>query len=509
MGEQVIEESAIAEKLWSPQSAPQRLAYETTADVTLYGGNPGSGKTAILLILAAKAHRRSIIFRRTYPRLKGIIETSKQMLNGIARYNSQDKLWRNIPGDRIIEFGAVQYEDDMYAYQGREHDLKCFDEITEFSETQFRFICGWVRSPIPDQKCRVVATCNPPTTQEGKWIVNYWAPWLKKNHPNPAAPGEIRWFISYTTVDPDTGERKDVDEEVPGPEPVEKDGSTYRPQSRTFIPAKLEDNPYLRDTNYLSTLQQFPEPLRSILLGGEFDIDFAVDYPMQVIPSAWVVAAQKRWQARKLPIQELLAVDVARGGADQLVIGARHDEWVHPFKVVPGIDVTDGKKAALQVIDHAQFPGLEIRVDVIGYGSSCYDFLIDLGQNAVPMNAGWAAKDNEGKLILDESGMFGFENFRALMHWRMREMLDPAKGYNIALPPDDELKEELTASEWDIKRMDDPDYPNVYGLISIEKKEKVKKKIGRSPDKGDTCMMLFTEPIDRTEDPAGEWLKNL
>jgi hypothetical protein len=60
--------------------------------------------------------------------------------------------------------------------------------------TQYRFIIGWNRTDDPRQRCRVVAAGNPPTTPEGRWVVEEWAPWLDGNHPDPAAPGELRWY---------------------------------------------------------------------------------------------------------------------------------------------------------------------------------------------------------------------------------------------------------------------------------------------------------------------------
>ena len=82
-------------------------------------------------------------------------------------------------------------------------------EGTDFLESQYRFIIGWNRSTSPEQRCRVIVASNPPTTAEGLWVVKYWAPWLDRTHPNPAKPGELRWF---TTVN---GE----DQEVNGPGP--------------------------------------------------------------------------------------------------------------------------------------------------------------------------------------------------------------------------------------------------------------------------------------------------
>ena len=85
----------------------------------------------------------------------------------------------------------------------------------------------------PEPCSRVLVTSNPPTTADGLWVVKYWAPWLDRNHPNPAKPGELRWF---TTIN---GE----DQEVDGPGPHIMDGEQIYARSRTFIRATLSDNP--------------------------------------------------------------------------------------------------------------------------------------------------------------------------------------------------------------------------------------------------------------------------
>ena len=61
-----------------------------------------------------------------------------------------------------------------------------------------------------------------------------------------------------------------------------------KPLTRTFIPSRVTDNPYLMATGYISTLQSLPEPLRSQMLKGDFEAG-TEDDPWQVIPTQWVV----------------------------------------------------------------------------------------------------------------------------------------------------------------------------------------------------------------------------
>src|SRR5262249_55416948 len=122
-------------------------------------------------------------------------------------------------------------------------------------------------------------------------------------------------------------------------------GERITPRSRTFIPAKLCDNPILAATGYEATLQAMPEPLRSILLYGDFRAAMEDD-PWQVIPTAWIEAAQKRWTPGPPSGTRLdaIGVDVARGGPAQTGIAKRHGPRFAPLVKLPGPLPTRGAR---------------------------------------------------------------------------------------------------------------------------------------------------------------------
>jgi hypothetical protein len=247
------------------------------------GGEAGGGKTDLGVRLALTEHQRSLILRRINKDALKIVLRFEQILGTRDGYNGQLQRWRF--RGRQVDIAGCEQESDKQRFKGDPHDLIVFDEGTDFLESQYRFIIGWNRSTDPKQRCRVLVTSNPPTTAEGLWVVKYWGPWLDKTHPNPAKPGELRWF---TTV-------HGVDQEVDGVGPHIIDGEPVMARSRTFIRATLQDNPDLARTNYSSVLASLPEELRRAYRDGDFSVGMK-DADFQVIPTAWVLAAQERWK---------------------------------------------------------------------------------------------------------------------------------------------------------------------------------------------------------------------
>lgn len=425
----------------------------------------------LLLGLAGTAHLHSLIMRRVYPSLRGTMERSREIFNASGEAGSRDSynqtvhLWRLRTG-RIIEFGSMQHEKDKENYRGRPHDFYGWDEVSEFSESQFRFVNTWNRTTRPGQRYRVVATGNPPTNVDGEWVIRYWAPWLDSQHPNPAKPGQLRWFAR---VD-------DADVELETGDAIENNGETIVPRSRTFIPARLSDNPLLEATGYGAVLQGLPEPLRSQLLYGDFTVGVK-DNAYQVIPTEWVRAAMARWDFQPQPDlpQSAIGVDVASGGRDKTVIVIRRGTWIAPLRKFDGAETPDGATTAAKVIEVVQGAPF-VNVDPIGYGSSAYERLRDVFHMQV--NGVNFAETARGT---DRTGSLQFANVRAEAFWNLRELLDPQNNSDVCLPNDNELLVDLTCMRWDLRA----------GKILIESKEDIKGRIGRSPDCGDAVALAF------------------
>ncbi|QND67652.1 terminase [Mesorhizobium loti] len=465
---QVREKAAAltAGKVGLPNPGPQTEAYFSEADELFYGGSAGGGKTYLICSLALNEHEHSLILRRVGKNLKGVKRELQGLLGSRNGFNEQLGSWRH--GRGVIDLGHCEHESNREDYQGNAHDLKAFDELTQFTETQYTYIIGWNRSGNPNQRCRVVATGNPPSTAEGQWVIKRWGAWLDPTHPNPAQPGELRW---YTTID---GEDTEVDRDYVGPK-------GERPRSRTFIPSTLEDNPDLADTGYAATIEAMPEPLRTMLREGRFDVG-QQDDRWQVIPSDWIRQAQGRWKPDGFKGLKMtaVAVDVAQGGADKSSFAPRYGTWFAPLVRKPGKETPDGPSIGAEVFKIRR-DGCVVIIDVGGgYGGDAMRFLKD---NSVPV-AGFNAAHGSTARTVDKA--LGFANKRAEAIWRFREALDPGQegGSPMALPPDPMLVADLVSYRWK---------PVGAGNIQIESKEEIRKRIGRSPDDGDATIMSWSE----------------
>lgn len=487
---------------WTPFAGPQLAAFlaDGSVDVIGYGGAGGGGKTDLALGLALLRHRRSILYRRTIPQLAGVEERAREVYGRLpsARYNETAKRWRLTtrcgidgrpapPVRRLIQFGSMQREADREKWRGVPFDLRVFDEAQNFLESQVRFTMAWTRTSVPGQTVTDLFCFNPPASAEGLWLLDFFAPWVDPKHPRPAAPGEVRYYI--TTPD-------GKDEEVDSPLPIERDGRTYTPRSRTFFPARVIDNPVYLATGYLSVLDSLPEPLRSQMRDGDFTAGLEDD-AWQVIPTAWVRAAIERGRGRQRPVDEAgtplpltaLGVDVAAGGPDRTVIARLVGSLALPLLAYPGRQTPDGNAAAARVIEALEgagrtrpglpFAAIRPNIDVVGIGQGLVTALNAHQVRFNPVNAAaqsWAT---------DRAGNLKFANLRAELHWALREALDPSLGASLALPDDRELLAELCAPRWSL----------TSSGVQIEPKEGIRQRLGRSPDKAEALMLaLWSAP---------------
>lgn len=474
-----------------PRNEPQIQAFYSDADLMLFGGAAGGGKSDLLCGVAITQHTNSVIFRKQGSDLRGIEERITGLV-GRDGWNGQLKTLRR--GNQLIELGHLERPGSEESWRGRPHDFIGFDEGGQLSKYKVRFVLGWLRSADPKQRRRSIIGSNPPTGGEGEWLLEWFAPWLDPAFARPAVQAELRWAVTApdregTTVWVPEGApivftggrewRYATDKEIAQ---GDANSDVVQPQTRTFIQSLLRNNPYLANTGYRAQIQALPEPLRTQLLNGDFVVG-REDHEWQVIPTAWVRAAQDRWTPNPPSgsLMSAIGVDVAQGGADRTVLAPRHGPWYAPLVERPGLLTPTGSHVAALVVEFRRNKAIVIMDMGGGYGGAAKQRLNDNQIDVTPFNAAHAseAKTKDKQL--------SFANRRSEAMWRFREALNPDQdgGSPIMLPRDPQLTADLTAPRWKL---------TARGIL-IEPKEDLKKpeRLGRSPDKGDAVIMAWSE----------------
>jgi predicted phage terminase large subunit-like protein len=205
----------------------------------------------------------AVIFRRTSPQITaqgGLWDESGRLYSLAGGKPNQTRLEWSWPQHRTrIRFSHMQYESDMFGWQGSQIPLIGFDELTHFTQEQFFYMLSRNRS-MCGIKPRIRATTNPDAES---WAKVFLAPWVDDTYPDPAASGEMRYFVRERGNLVWYRRRADI------PETQRRDA-----KSVTFIAASIYDNPQLLQANpeYLANLKALPLVERERLLEGNWNI---------------------------------------------------------------------------------------------------------------------------------------------------------------------------------------------------------------------------------------------
>ena len=264
----------------SAQPGRQTDFLRSPADICIYGGAAGGGKTVGLILEPLRHVRRvanftAVFFRRTMPQITnpGALWDESQnfypQVGGTPHLGAREWRW---PRGGKIKFAHLQFETTVYDWQGAQIALICFDELTHFTAHQFFYMISRNRSTC-GVRPYIRATCNP---DADSWVADFLSWWIdpESGHPILERAGVLRYFvrIAEKIVWADRPEElmKDLlqgQELPPGIDPP-------LPMSVTFIPATVFDNPALLRVNpeYLACLLSLPILERERLLGGNWKI---------------------------------------------------------------------------------------------------------------------------------------------------------------------------------------------------------------------------------------------
>lgn len=252
-----------------PQEGPQERFLGSAADIAIYGGAAGGGKTWALLMEPLRHISNSgfgaVFFRRTTVQVRnegGLWDESEKLYPVIGGAPREHVLSWEFSSGATVGFAHLEHDKTVLNWQGSQIPLICFDELTHFSQKQFWYMVSRNRS-MCGVKPYIRATCNP---DADSWVAGFIAWWIDQETglPIPERSGVIRYFVRINDklIWADT------------PEELEAKHPGIPPKSATFIAASLTDNKALMeaDPGYLANLMALPKVERERLLGGNWKI---------------------------------------------------------------------------------------------------------------------------------------------------------------------------------------------------------------------------------------------
>lgn len=256
---------------------------QTSADIAIYGGSAGGGKTYALLLDPVRyvdvPKFGGVVFRRTAPEISaegGLWDTAQDIYRPLHAEFIKSPYRVTFPAKTKIEFRQLQYEDSVYQWQSSQIPYIAFDELTHFTKKQFFYMMSRNRSDC-GVKPYIRATCNPDPTS---WVREFISWWLDDNdeYPDLSKAGKIRWMVRqgdetlwFSAYKEAKKKLKEITKDVPK-EYIDK----FEPISVTFIPSTVYDNKILLTVNpeYLSNLAALPRVERERLLRSNWKIRY-------------------------------------------------------------------------------------------------------------------------------------------------------------------------------------------------------------------------------------------
>lgn len=261
---------AAVRQIVRPNSKAQERFLASPADIAIYGGAAGGGKSFGLLLECVRHSRNAkfgaVVFRRTFPQITregGLWDNSMELYAPMGATPNQTELQWTFGSGARVKFAHLQHEKDKLDWQGAQVPLLCFDELPHFTESQFFYLLSRNRS-LCGVKPYVRATCNP---DADSWVAKLIEWWIDEESglPIPERAGVVRYFVRADEQIQWASTEKEL---------IEQYGPEFRPKSLTFIPASIYDNKTLLQKNpeYLANLLALPLVERERLLKGNWKV---------------------------------------------------------------------------------------------------------------------------------------------------------------------------------------------------------------------------------------------
>ena len=263
-----------------PQDGAQTTFLSSSADIAIYGGAAGGGKSWALLLepLRHVPHTKdfyAVVFRRTLADAKKPGATWDQMGNILPLAGGNPNIANlsySFPKGGRVTVGHLEHETTVQDWQSAEVPLFLFDELTHFTRNQFFYMLSRNRSTC-GVRPYIRATCNP---DPDSFVADLIAWWIDQDtgYPIPERGGKVRWFVNLNDKLLWADSRLECISKHGNPDLPPDHADQVRPKSLTFIPSTIYDNPALlkKDPGYLANLKALDTVTQARLLGGNWKI---------------------------------------------------------------------------------------------------------------------------------------------------------------------------------------------------------------------------------------------
>lgn len=179
------------------QKGGQENLLSTSADITIYGGCRGGGKSYGILcdVLhdAYSPHFKGLILRNEINDLLDLIDTSQKLYSPIGEYNRarNDMTWNFFKGGSLkFDYYSGYFEEFKRRFQGKQYSYIAIDEITHIEYRKFKYLLTDNRN-AHNLRNRVIGSCNP---DYYSWVYKFIRPWLDENgKPIKEMDGKVRY----------------------------------------------------------------------------------------------------------------------------------------------------------------------------------------------------------------------------------------------------------------------------------------------------------------------------
>lgn len=263
-----------------PQPGPQEEFLASPADIVIYGGSAGSGKSWAILLeplrhVTTNKEFAAVCFRRNTTQIRnpgGLWDESAKVYPTVGSTPVSHLLEWRWPSGGKVKFAHLEHDSTVNEWQGSQIPLIMFDELCHFSKNQFFYMLSRNRS-MCGVRPYVRATCNP---DADSWVAEFISWWIDQEtgYPIEERGGKLRWFIRLGDTIIWGDSKAELIEKYGKPHLSATDPDQVRPKSVTFIPAKLSDNKALLkvDPDYKANLEALSLVERERLLHGNWKI---------------------------------------------------------------------------------------------------------------------------------------------------------------------------------------------------------------------------------------------